>query len=178
MGHLNLKIIVMEERYVEVGRVLGRFKLENQVKVEPLLDTIEEVLKINEYYLKTMTGYKRIELIVDFVGSNYIVYYVEGFNPELIDHLKGKVIFTPYKNLPKLKENQFYVADLEDCRIYESDGKEVGSLKRVLTDGKNYFLEFLDYIIPLSSRYVGKIDIHSKSITLTEVFSKEKEYLR
>lgn len=168
----------MEERYVEVGKVLGRFKLENQVKVETLLDTVEEMLKINEYYLKTMTGYKRINLKVSFIGSNYIVYYIEEFSPDLIDHLKGKIIFTPYRNLPKLKEDQFYIADLEDCTVYESDGKEIGSLKRVLTDGKNYFLEFLDYIIPLSSRYVEKVNIHSKSIILTEVFSKEKEYLK
>ncbi|MCS7299352.1 MAG: ribosome maturation factor RimM [Spirochaetia bacterium] len=168
----------MEERYVEVGRILGRFKLENQVKVEPLLDTIEEMLRISEYYLKTMTGYKRIKLKVDFVGSNYVVYYVEDFNPQLVDHLKGKIIFTPYQNLPKLREDQFYIADLEGSTIYESDGKEIGTLKRVLTDGKNYFLEFLDYIIPLSSRYVRKVDIRSKSIILTEVFSNEKEYLK
>ncbi|MEN2998595.1 MAG: ribosome maturation factor RimM [Brevinematia bacterium] len=168
----------MEDRYVEVGRIIGRFKLENKIKVESLLDTVEELLKLNEYYIKTLTGFKKIDLYVESIGPNHLIYKVENFNPKLIDHLKGKLLFTHYKNLPKLKENQFYIADLEDCRIYDSTEKEIAPLKRILTDGKNYFLEFLDYIIPFTKRYVKSVDIQNKKIVLTEIFFQEKDYLK
>lgn len=166
------------ERFVDIGKIIDRFKVENQVKVEPYLDNVEDFVRIDDFYLKTLTGYKKINLVFDFRASEYLIYKVEGMLPELIDHLKGKTIYTKYENLPELKEGEYYVSDLEECMVFESDGNEIGKVERVIESGKMFFLEFSNYIIPFSSRYVKEVSIETRKIILSEVFSKEKEFFK
>lgn len=166
------------ERFVDIGKIVDRFKVENQVKIEPYLDDVEEFIKIDDFYLKTLTGYKKLNLVFDFRASEYLIYRVEGMLPELIDHLKGKTIYTKYENLPKPREGEYYVSDLEECIVFESNGNEVGKIERVIESGNMFFLEFSTYIIPFSSRYVKEVSIENKRIVLSEIFSKEKDFLK
>lgn len=166
------------ERFVDVGRIVDRFKIENQVKVESYLDIVEDFINLNDFYLKTLTGFKRINLVFDFKLSEYLVYRVENILPEMIDHLKGKELFTKYDNLPPLSEGQYYIADLEECEVFEMGGNSLGKVQRVIDNGKLFFLEFSDFIIPFSERYIKLVSVKDKKIVLTKEFSEEKEFFK
>lgn len=166
------------ERYVDIGKIVDRFKVENQVKVESYMDNVEDFINIDDFYIKTLTGFKKLNLVFDFSASEYLIYRVEGMLPELIEHLKGKTIYTKYENLPKPKEGEYYVSDLEECRVFEINGNEIGKVERVIENAKMFFLEFSEYIIPFSDRYIKEVSIEEKKIVLSEVFSKEKDFFR
>lgn len=167
-----------EERFVDIGKIIDKFKLENQIKIQVFFDDIEEFIKINDFYIKTLTGYKKLDLVFDFKTPNYLVYRIENLQPELLKLLKGKEIYTKYENLPKLKEGEYYFIDLENCNVFEENGELVGRVERVIENGAYYFLEFLGYIIPLSRRYIKEINIKEKKIILSSTFSEEKDYLK
>ncbi|MGC8766267.1 MAG: ribosome maturation factor RimM [Brevinematia bacterium] len=168
---------MLKERFVDIGRIIDRFKLENQIKIELLIDD-EEFIKVNDFYIKTLTGYRKLELSFEFKTPNYIVYRVENLQSELLKLLKGKEIYTKYENLPKLKEDEYYFIDLEECNVFEDNGELVGKVRKVIDNGKLYFLEFEEYIIPFSKRYIKEVNIHEKKIVLSSIFSEEKEYLK
>ncbi|MCX8028991.1 MAG: ribosome maturation factor RimM [Brevinematales bacterium] len=168
----------MSNRFVEIGKIVDKFKLDNQIKVEPLVDDKYYLKEVKEFYIKTLTGFKELHLSFDFFSSENVIFRVENVRPELLDFLKGKFIYTKYENLPKLKDNQYYIADLEECVVYEYNGDNLGKISRILTDGRLFFLEFSSFIIPFTPRYVEKVDVESKIIKLTKVFSDEKDYLK
>ncbi|MFN4245160.1 MAG: ribosome maturation factor RimM [Brevinematia bacterium] len=168
----------MDERYVEIGKILDRFKIKDEIKIKSYLDNLDEFIAINEFYIKTLTGFKKINITFKLKTPQYLIYRIENINPELIVHLKGKEIFTLYKNLPKLREGEYYVVDLEECYVFEHSGEKIGKIEKVIHNGKMFFLEFSNFIIPLSERYVKSISIEKREIILSEEFSKEKEFLR
>ncbi len=168
----------MEDRYVEIGKILNRFKTENQVKIKPYLDDYKDFIKINDFYIKTLTNFKKIQLTFQFKTPQYLIYSIENINPNLIQYINGKEIFTLYQNLPKTKDGEYYVVDLEECYVFEYSGEKIGRIEKVLTNGKMFFLEFSNFIIPFSERYVKKVSIEKKEIILSEEFSKEKEFLK
>lgn len=166
------------ERFVDIGRIIDKFKLENQIKIEVFIDDVEAFIRINDFYIKTLTGYKKLDMVFDFKTPSYLVYKIEHLQPELLKLLKGKEIYTKYENLPKLKESEYYFIDLEECSVFEENGVSVGKVERIIENGKSCFLEFSEYIIPFSKRYIKEVNLNDKKIILSSVFSEEKEYLK
>lgn len=168
----------MKERYVDVGRIIGRFKIGNQVKVKCYLNDMDDFIRIGEFYVKTLTGFKRIDLVYEFKTSEYLVYRVENMLPEVVGHLKGKEVFARYEMLPKVKRGEYYVVDLEECVVVEHTGEKLGKVEKVLESDNLFFLEVAGYVIPFRERYIKEVSIENRVIKLSEEFSREKEFLR
>jgi|GEM_PF-3327992 len=166
-----------DNELVDVGKILGRFHLDNRIKVVPYTNTIEEFLSIGEYYIKTLTGFKKIDIKFEQNAGKHLIYSIDNINPEMIDLLKGKEIYSKYENLPSTNENEFYVYDLEKCEVFDYDENPLGKVSNVLEGGNKIFIEFSTYIIPFSRRYIDKIDTKKGKIILSKVFSDEKDFL-
>ncbi len=165
------------EEFVDIGKILGRFHLDNRVKIQPYTNTYEEFISIKEYYLKTLTGFKKIDLKFEQQAGKYLIYSVQNVKPEVIQLLKGKEIYARYEDLPPTKENEFYVHDLAKCSVFNYEMNFLGEVTNVLEGGGGVYIEFGQYLIPFSERYIQSVDIKEAKIILTKVFSEEKDFL-
>ncbi len=165
------------EEFVDIGKILGRFHLDNRVKVQPYTNTYEEFIGIKEYYIKTLTGFKKIDLKFEQRAGKYLIYSVHNVKPEVIQLLKGKEIYARYEDLPPAGENEFYVHDLAKCKVFDCEMNFLGNVTNVLEGGGGVYIEFGQYLIPFSERYVQSVDVKELKIVLTKVFSDEKDFL-
>lgn len=62
------------------------------------------------------------------------------------ENLKGYKIFCLRASLPKLEEDEFYIADLNHLPVLNQDHKEIGKIKNILNFGAGDIIEieFLD----------------------------------
>ncbi len=142
------------------------------------MDSLEDFVRINDYYVKTLIGYKKIDLVFKQFANPYLIFMLENVQPDLIDLYKGKEIFTKRANLPAPNPNEFYICDLKKCVVYEFNGEELGKVEEVLELNGNFFIEVNGYVVPFREFYVSRVDIDDKKIILSENFSEEKDYYK
>ena len=95
----------------------------------------------------------------------------EGINSDSdVDLIKNMSIYLPKIDLPELDEDDYFIHDLEGCKIIDSIMGEIGTISEVNTQTVQTLL-FVDtksgeIIIPLAKEFIVEIDTNSKTIKL------------
>ena len=91
------------------------------------------------------------------------------FDRNCVEKLKGKKIFTNKINLPKTKKNQFYVNDLINCKVLNSNNELLGKIINIDNFGAGDLINIKNKIgksfyIPMNDENITKVDIKKKII--------------
>ncbi|AAY61406.1 16S rRNA processing protein RimM [Rickettsia felis str. Pedreira] len=78
------------------------------------------------------------------------------------ENLKGYKLFCLRASLPKLEEDEFYIADLNHLPVLNQDHKEIGKIKNILNFGAGDIIEieFLDQtteLLPFNKEFIPLI---------------------
>ncbi|AMS12260.1 ribosome maturation factor RimM [Rickettsia prowazekii] len=107
----------------------------------------EPSTKILERTLVNESGTNiRIKLISQNAKGELICTFNDIATRNEAENLKGYKIFCLRTSLPKLEEDEFYIADLNHLQILDQSNKEIGKIKNILNFGAGDIIEieFLD----------------------------------
>ena len=118
-----------------VGKPIG---LKGWAKVNSFTRPPENLFNYKNFFIDE-DGTKKVFKIKKFSksGKNYI-FKIESFNSlEEIERYKNKEIFINSKDLPKLKENEFYWKDLIGKEVKLENGTFVGVVTEIIETGSD-----------------------------------------
>jgi len=161
--------IPAKEGFVCAGVILGAHGIKGEVKFKLNLDD-EKIIK-------------KYGVPVSFEGTPYsIVGWRQGPKGPLVqfDHVKdrnqaealqGVALYIPQKALPRLADDEIYTADLVGLKVLSHDGKTMGKVSDVFSNGAQPVLTVYnkghEVLIPYGDQTVQKTDISQQTLHLT-----------
>jgi len=90
------------------------------------------------------------------------------------ERLRNKYLEVSRENAKELEEDSYYIADLIQCRVYDTEGKEIGPVYDVLETGSNdvYWVKgegVKEVLIPALKDIVTSVDVESRKIVIRPV---------
>jgi 16S rRNA processing protein RimM len=86
------------------------------------------------------TGKENIDLKVEGVKffKQFVILKFEGYDSiESIEKYRKKSLYVTRENAVKLKKDEYFIADLMGCKVFDDEGKEIGELTEVMQTGAN-----------------------------------------
>lgn len=124
----------MPDHEVVIGRWGSTYGIKGWIKVVSFTDPPE---KIFTYTSWTTPGYS-ITLNETRHQGHYLLAKLVGYDsPETVKVLAGKTIAVSYSQLPALKDNEYYWADLKGLVVINQHGKTLGKVNYLLATGAN-----------------------------------------
>lgn len=154
---------------LKVGKIVNTHGLKGEVKVIPLtddprrFDDLESVL-INGKEVKIENcKYQKDRIIVKLEGINRI---------EDAERLKEKFMEVDRENAIELEEDCYFLADLRECIVFDTTGKELGQIYDILQTKNNdvYWIQKpKELLIPVLKNIVLDINIEERKIVIRPV---------
>lgn len=157
------------EEYLTVGKIINTHGVKGEMKVIPLTSDIsrfdylklvwlEEKGKLTEHYVEKARYQK-----------NCVLLTLHGIDSmDKAEALKDCYLKVDRKHALPLDENEFFIADLIGCEVYE-DGILLGVITDVLQTGSNDIYvtkgeKYGEILIPALEDVVQKVDIEDRKI--------------
>lgn len=156
----------------QVGAVASVHGIKGEVKVFPTTDEPEKFKKLKSVLLKTDKEEREIRLQWVKFFKNMVIVKFEGIDsPEEARKFRGAALWIPREAAVKLKENEYYRADLIGLSVLTEDGEALGMLTDVLETGANdvYEITLADkrtVLFPAIRDCVKEVDLEAGRMTV------------
>lgn len=154
---------------LRVGKIVNTHGLKGEVKVIPLTD---DPKRYNELEFVLIDGVRR-----NIEGCKYqkdrVIVKVEGINSiEEAEKYKNKYMEIPREYAVPLEEDTYYIADIIGCKVYDTEGKDLGEIYDVIQTKNNdvyWIRKPKELLIPVLLDIVIDIDVENKKIIIKPV---------
>ena len=160
---------------IDLGKVLKPQGIKGEIKVEPISDA-SFFNKINH----VIADEKSFAIESASEREGFVYLKLEGINSiDDAEGLRGKILRIERKDLPPLKEGQYFYDDLIDCKLYTKDDKFVGEIVGLQNYGTADLLEirlngqFGSSLCPYVVGLFETVDTKQKKIVINEKRFKE-----
>jgi len=126
------------EDLLQVGILSSTHGIRGEVKVFPTTDDVMRFQHLKQVILDT--GKEKIPLEIQGVKffKKFAILKFKGIdNINEIEKHRGKSLYVTRQEAVPLKENEYYIADLIDMKIFLEDGAAFGILTDVMQTGAN-----------------------------------------
>ncbi|MBB6622984.1 ribosome maturation factor RimM [Clostridium gasigenes] len=155
--------------FLRVGKIVNTHGLKGEMKVISLTD---DPKRFDELEYVIIDGEEKKLLGCKYQKDRVIV-RIEGIDTiEQAETYKTKIIEIPRENAIELEEDCYFIADLVQCFVYDTNGKELGKIDEVIQTKSNdvYWIKSpKELLIPVILDVVLDIDIDNKKITIKPV---------
>ena len=154
---------------LKVGKIVNTHGLKGEVKVIPLtddprrFDDLEYVLINGKEVNIERCKYQKDRIIVKLEGIDKI---------EDAERLKEKFMEVERENAVKLEEDCYFLADLRECTVFDTEGKELGKIYDIIQTKNNdvyWIRKPKELLIPVLLDIVTDIDVENRKITIRPV---------
>jgi 16S rRNA processing protein RimM len=158
-----------------VGQIKTSHGLKGYLKVKSLSGEFEHLLKLKKVYIGAVGKLATFEVEdVRAVAGAALLKLVGIDVREAGEAYRGQIVWTDRRNASTLGEEEYYVADLQGCRVFQRDSL-IGRVVAVPEGSGGEFLEVESLtgqrlIIPFSKHFVGKVEVGDRRIELTEEY--------
>lgn len=160
----------MLKEFLVVGQISKPHGIKGEVKVFPLTDDIKRFKKLDyviindEEFKIESCKLQNDRVILKFDKINSIDEAIRYKNVQLKIRREDAV---------KLPEDHYYIADLLQCEVYDTEETYLGKMFDVIETGSNdvYWIknEGKELLIPAIGSVVKKVDIQNSKITILPV---------
>ncbi|NLJ97128.1 MAG: ribosome maturation factor RimM [Clostridiales bacterium] len=156
--------------YLKVGVITTTHGIKGEVKVFPTTDDVKRFEDLKEVLLDTGKEYIPLEIErVRYFKNLVILKFKKIDNINDIEKYKGKDLLVTRENAVELKENEYFIYDLIDSKVFTEDGKELGILTEVLTTAANDVFvvkteDKKEILLPFIEECILDVDISNKTI--------------
>lgn len=155
--------------YLTVGKIVNTHGVKGELKVIPMTSDINRFDYLKFVWLE-MEG-KLTEYFVEKVRyhKNFVLVKLRGIeNMDQAAALKERFLKVNRKHARPLEEDEYFIADLVDCDVYEKE-TYLGKITDVLQTGGNdvYVVnggKYGEVLIPAIRQVVREVDIESKKV--------------
>ncbi len=157
--------------FLNVGQISKPHGVRGEVKVISLTDSLERFKELHEVYID---GIERKITSVKLQTDRAILKIQGVDSVEDAERLRNKYLEVSRENAKELEEDSYYIADLIQCRVYDTEGKEIGPVYDVLETGSNdvYWVKgegVKEVLIPALKDIVTSVDVESRKIVIRPV---------
>ena len=155
--------------YFEIGQISNTHGLKGEMKIRPFTEKNEDYAKL-ENILVDFNGTLK-EYTVESVRyqKDVVLMKLKGVDDiEEAEKLKGHYIKIPRDSAKKINEDEYFIADLLGCEVYQ-DETLLGVLDDVFTAGGSdvYVVKRKgkqDLLLPAISSVVKKVDVVNQKV--------------
>jgi 16S rRNA processing protein RimM len=153
---------------MSVGQITKPHGVRGEVKVFSLTDSLERFRELDKVYIDD----KEVNITSVKLQKDRAILKIEGIDSiEEADLYRNKYLQVKREDAIKLPEDSYYVADLMDCYVYDTDGEELGKVYDVISTGSNdvYWVKSEgkeDVLIPVLKTIVEEVDIENNKIII------------
>lgn len=155
--------------YFEIGQISNTHGLKGEMKVRPFTEKNEDYAKL-ENILVDFNGTLK-EYTVESVRyqKDVVLIKLKGVDDiEEAEKLKGHYIKIPRDSAKKINEDEYFIADLLGCEVYQ-DETLLGVLDDVFTAGGSdvYVVKRKgkqDLLLPAISSVIKKVDVVNQKV--------------
>lgn len=125
--------------FISVGKVVGSFGLNGEIKVKPITDH-PEIYEDMEYLLLTQENELKRSFNIENLKfqSGHFIFKVKSIDTEMdANKLKGLSVSVTEDMLPENEDDEVYWFEIEGCPVFNEDNIEIGKLDDVLECGSN-----------------------------------------
>lgn len=157
------------EKMFKIGQIINTHGIKGEVKVYPLT---EDVNKFKSYKTVLVDGEEKNILGVKF-QKDRVILKLEGVDTmNEAETYKQKYIEVPREGEKKLPKDTYYVSDLKECTVYDTNNKNLGKVFDVISTHNNdvYWIKSpKELLIPVLRDIVLDVDIKLKKIVIRPV---------
>ncbi|HLC14610.1 MAG TPA: ribosome maturation factor RimM [Thermodesulfovibrionia bacterium] len=161
-------------QYVVVGKVLGMWGKNNEIKVLPLTDNPERFENLKTVFIASPgTGDGRLKEYAVERTRKHSGYYLLTFSVscqlDLQSIKKGSLLKVHVNDVPPLEEGVYYYYQLEGLKVVTEDSSLVGVVKDIMeTGGISIFVVIgeKEYLIPFIDPVIKQVDLKEKRIVI------------
>ncbi|WP_234121132.1 ribosome maturation factor RimM [Clostridium hydrogenum] len=157
--------------FFNVGQIINTHGVNGELKVRPLTDDIKRFRK-----LKTVHIEDEVKIIKWCkIQPDKVILKIEGIDSiEEATKLKNKYIKVTREEAVKLKENQYFIADIKGCSVFDENRNYLGKVYDVISTRNNdvYWIKEdkkEDLLVPVLKTIIMKIDIENSEIVIKAV---------
>lgn len=127
----------MEQRF-RIGEIANTHGIRGEVKVYPTTDDVARFKKLKKCILETKQGEMLLHVeSCKFFKQFAILKFKEFNNINEVEQYKHCSLYVDRENAVKCEEDEYYIADLVGCTVYNEDDSELGDLIDVIQTGAN-----------------------------------------
>ena len=162
---------------ITVGRFGKAFGIAGWIKVISFTTSKENILKFKPWLIKKNNNWEKVYFEQGRRDANSVIVKLPNCDtPEQATQFTNVEIAVERKQLPKLRDGEYYWYDLIDLEVVNKDGFGLGQVKELMATGANDVLVVLGQkkiLIPYISEVILNVDLDKKIIQV----NWEKDYL-
>lgn len=105
-------------------------------------------------------------------GLGY-AFFKEIQSVEEAEKLRGAVLGLEEEDLPEPEEGEYYYHQLQDARVINEQGEELGTVSEIMETGAHLVLRVSNgeksFLVPFVEAFVGEVDPKNKVIEIKEM---------
>ncbi|MBQ6149142.1 MAG: 16S rRNA processing protein RimM [Oscillospiraceae bacterium] len=160
--------------YVIIGKIINTFGIKGELKIASCTDFVKE------RFAKDSTVYVGEEYLPFTVNSCrshkgfLLVSFKDHEDINLVEKYKNMFIYKAKKDIPPLKQGEYYFSDLRDLDVYV-EGELVGKVLRVEEGIRNNNLRIRkeedqkEYLVPFLEVFIENVDLEKKRIDIRKM---------
>lgn len=160
--------------YIKVGWIMNTHGIRGQLKVYPLTDDINRFSHLETVYL----GKDKLKVEIEEVKYSKglaIIKFKEFNDINEVLSFKENYIYIDEEDKMDLPDGSYYVFEIIDCVVFNTEGKKIGIVIDVIQSASNdiyvvkNFEEDKEYLIPAVKEFFVNIDIPNKKIIIDPI---------
>ena len=160
----------LDEKKLLVGKINSFFGVQGWVKIFSYTEPRKNILEYQPWYFIDNGTYKAIEMTTGREQSKTIVAHVKGIdNRDQAGQLIGKDLYIDKDQLPELSDNEHYWHELNEFRVINKNGIDLGVVNYLVDTGSNNVLVTKgekEHWIPYIEPYLVLVDKKNRVITV------------
>lgn len=159
--------------FIIIGKVINTQGIKGEIKIQPLTNDLNRFSDLQTVYLgdnKEKATYERSRVQKHFIMMKLQEY--DNINEVL--KFKDSYIYIDKDDRVELGENEFFISDLIDSKVYDMDNQEIGTLISVYEGIANdaYVIKNnkdKEFMVPAIKEFVKKVDIPNKKVFIDPI---------
>ena len=158
------------DKYFRVGEIVNTHGLKGEVKVKPLTDDVNNFKRYGKVLVEGKDW--RNILGVKF-QKDRVILKLEGIDSiDEAEKYKTKKLSVLREDEPDLEEGEYYVCDLKECTVYDTNGTNLGRIYDVLSTKNNdvyWIRKPKELLIPVLEDIVEEVNMDEKKVIIRPV---------
>lgn len=157
------------KEFLSIGQISKPHGIKGELKIYPLTDDVKRFRKLKTVYIDDIEK----KIIWCKLQADRVILKIEGIDTmEAAEKYRNKYIQVKRENAVELSKDTYFIADLLDCSVFDTEGKLIGKMYDVIKTGSNdvYWVKGeKEVLIPAIKDIVLNIDINEQKIVIKPV---------
>lgn len=160
--------------YMMIGKIINTHGIKGDLKVYPYISPIEMFSELDMVYL----GEDKKAFEVDRVKYHkemVLLKLKEYDNINDVLYLKDELLYTDENNTVELPKDSYFIHDLIDCEVYDTEENYIGHIKGILQNSGNDVYVVKDktsdseYLIPAVTNFIKEVNVLENKIIIDPI---------